>query len=242
MDIIPAIDIIDGSCVRLTMGDFETKKVYSTTPLEVAKRFEDANIKRLHLIDLDGSRLKSVQNIGVLKSIATHTKLIIDVGGGLHTKEDFQKVFDAGASFATVGSIAITNRDLVTQLLAKWGSDRLILGADSLHGNIAISGWSETVSTPLFDFLTEYLKMGFTTVIATDITKDGMLKGPSFDLYKEIIKHYPSIKLIASGGVSSIEDIKRLSEMGLSAAIVGKALYEGHITLKELRKWIGKKG
>ncbi|NLA93108.1 MAG: 1-(5-phosphoribosyl)-5-[(5-phosphoribosylamino)methylideneamino]imidazole-4-carboxamide isomerase [Spirochaetales bacterium] len=242
MEIIPAIDIIDGKYVRLTRGDYEQKKVYGNDPLTMAKEIADAGIKRLHLVDLDGAKAKKVVNLKVLEEIAQNTALIIDVGGGLQSKQDFSDVFNAGAHMATVGSLAARDRDLTLELLAIYGGEKLILGADSLDGMIAVSGWQESTSFPLFDFITTYLEAGFLKVIATDISRDGMLSGSALELYRDLLERVEelglTINLIASGGVNSLEDISELKEAGLSGAIIGKALYEGIVTLEELAQWV----
>lgn len=242
MDIIPAIDIIGGAYVRLRRGDYSQKRVYGESPLAMAKEMVDAGIKRLHLVDLDGAKAKRVVNLKVLEEIAQNTPLIIDVGGGLQSEQDFKEVFNAGAHMATVGSLAARNRHLTLQLLETYGNDKLILGADSLDGMIAVSGWQEATAFPLFDFVTSYLEAGFTKVIATDIDRDGMLSGSALGLYKNLLGHLNNlqlpVELIASGGVNSLDDLRALKEAGLSGAIIGKALYEGIITLKELTPWV----
>jgi phosphoribosylformimino-5-aminoimidazole carboxamide ribotide isomerase len=229
MIVIPAMDIIDGSCVRLRMGDYATKQVYATDPVEVAKQFADHGLRRLHLVDLDGARAKRVVNIDVLKRILSSVDLVIDVGGGLHTKEDFQAVFSAGAAMATVGSLAARDRSLTLELLDAWGPQRLILGADCREGSIAVSGWEKTTGIPVVEFVAGYLGAGFSKVISTDISKDGMMEGPSISLYRTLMSAMDArglhIELIASGGVSSLGDLDELKEAGLSGAIVGKALY-----------------
>ena len=242
MEIIPAIDIIGGEYVRLKRGDYSQKRVYGASPLAMAQEIADAGIKRLHLVDLDGAKAKRVVNLKVLEEIAQNTPLIIDVGGGLQREQDFIDVFNAGAHMATVGSLAARNQSLTLQLLATYGKDKLILGADSLEGMIAVSGWQEATSYPLFDFVTSYLKAGFTKVIATDINRDGMLGGSALELYKNLLEYLNNVKLpvelIASGGVNSLDDLRELKEAGLSGAVIGKALYEGVVTLKELALWV----
>lgn len=238
---IPAMDIIDGLCVRLRMGDYTTKQVYATDPVEVARNFADHGLKRLHLVDLDGARSHRVVNLKVLERISSSVDLRIDVGGGLHTADDFASVFSAGAAMATVGSLAAKNRELTLQLLATYGSDQLILGADCRDGMIAVSGWEAITNLPVVEFITGYLEKGFVRVISTDISKDGMMGGPAVELYRSILegakRRKASIKLIASGGVSTIDDLATLSRAGLAGAIVGKALYEGAITAQELAAW-----
>ncbi len=242
MEIIPAIDIIDGKYVRLTRGDYEQKKVYGNDPLTMAKQIADAGIKRLHLVDLDGAKAKRVVNLNVLEKIAQNTPLVIDVGGGLQSKQDFSDVFNAGAHMATVGSLAAQDRQLTLELLSTYGGEKLILGADSLDGMIAVSGWQESTAFPLFDFVTAYLEAGFLKVIATDISRDGMLTGSALELYRTLLERVAelglTINLIASGGVNSLEELGELKEAGLSGAIIGKALYEGVFTLEELAQWV----
>ncbi|MFA5468952.1 MAG: 1-(5-phosphoribosyl)-5-[(5-phosphoribosylamino)methylideneamino] imidazole-4-carboxamide isomerase [Sphaerochaetaceae bacterium] len=243
MEIIPAMDIIEGAFVRLEQGDYAAKTVYGSDPVEMGKRIERAGLKRLHLVDLEGAKAKKVVNLKVLEALAEGTSLVIDVGGGLQTKQDFADVFNAGAQMATIGSLAARDRDLTLELLEQWGSEKLILGADSLEGKIAVSGWQETTSYPLFDFIATYLEAGFVKVIATDISRDGMLKGSSLPLYSRLLSGFKElalqIELIASGGVSSLQELDALSQLGLSGAIIGKALYEGIVTLEELASWRG---
>lgn len=237
IEIIPAIDIIDGKCVRLEQGDYTAKKVYSENPLEVAKLFEEAGIKRLHLVDLDGAKAKHVVNMNVLSTISSKTKLIIDFGGGIKSDEDIQKVFDNGAKMATVGSIAITNPCNLDTWIDKYGSDKIILGADVRDYKIAISGWVTTTDIDLFDFLIEKKQAGIRKVICTDISKDGMLTGPSFDMYKSIMQLITDLHIIASGGISSVKDIEDLEKIGIHSVVIGKAIYENKITLKDLLKF-----
>lgn len=236
IDIIPAIDLIGGKCVRLTQGDYGQKKVYNDNPLEVAQRFEDMGIKRLHLVDLEGAKEKRVVNYPVLETITTKTKLTIDFGGGIKSDEDLHKVFGSGAAMATIGSVAVTQRDLFLGWLEKWGSERIILGADSKDGKIAISGWLDTTSIDLFDFMSNYQTQGVQKFLCTDISRDGMLQGTAIELYRKMRKEFPSAYLIASGGLSSAEEIRQLEVMGVDAAILGKAFYEGRITEQELRE------
>ncbi len=238
IEIIPAIDIIDGKCVRLEQGDFGAKKIYSENPLEVAKKFEDAGIKRLHLVDLDGAKSKHVVNIDVLTSIASKTNLVIDFGGGIKSDEDIQKVFDNGAKMVTLGSVVINNPCNFDTWIDKYGSDKIILGADVRDYKIAISGWLTTTDIDVFDFLIEKKYAGVTKVLCTDITKDGMLEGPSFDLYKSIMQLITDLYIIASGGISSISDIEMLNQIGVHAVVIGKAIYENRITLDELKKFL----
>lgn len=236
IEIIPAIDIIDGKCVRLSQGDYDIKKVYNEDPLEVAKMFEDAGIKRLHLVDLDGAKAKQIVNIAVLEKIASLTSLTIDFGGGVQSDTDIEKAFNAGASMVTGGSIAVRNKDLFTGWIKKYGSRKVILGADCKDHKIAVSGWQESTSIDIVPFLDDYMKEGVTKVVCTDISKDGMLQGPSIALYKELLKAFPDLYLIASGGVSCFQDILDLEAAGVPAVILGKAIYENKVTLKELNR------
>lgn len=237
IEIIPAIDLIDGKCVRLSQGDYNAKKVYNEDPLEVAKMFEDAGIKRLHLVDLDGAKTKHIVNQAVLEKIATNTSLIIDFGGGIQSDSDLEIAFDSGASMITGGSIAIKNPQLFKGWLEKYGSEKIILGADCKNHKIAVSGWQESTSIDIIPFIEEYRKEGITKVVCTDISKDGMLQGPSTDLYKDILSVFPDLYLIASGGVSCFQDIIDLEKAGLPAVILGKAIYENKVTLKELSEY-----
>ena len=234
MRIIPAIDIIDGKCVRLSKGDYDTKKIYNENPVEVAKEFEDFGIQYLHLVDLDGAKAKKIINQKVIENIAKKTNLIIDFGGGIRSEEDLQKVFDSGAKKVTLGSIAVVNPELCLAWLEKFGAEKLILGADCLDRKIKTSGWLENSETDVVDFIKEYQKKGFREVVCTDISKDGMLQGPSTALYQEIIEN-STIELIASGGISNIEDVQKMKEIGCAGTIIGKAIYEGRISLEDLR-------
>lgn len=234
MEIIPAIDIIDGKAVRLTQGDYTQKKEYADDPLEVARQFEDAGIKRLHLVDLDGAKQKKIVNHQVLEKIAAGTNLFIDFGGGIQSDEDIKLAFESGAKQITGGSIAVKNKDLFSKWIDKYGGDKIILGADAKDGRIAVGGWQETTDLSIYDLLDFYLPLGIKYVICTDVAKDGLLQGPSFDLYKQILLRYPNLNLVASGGVSKKEDLDNLKDSGLYGAIVGKAFYEGRISLKEL--------
>ncbi len=238
IELIPAIDIIDGKCVRLSKGDYDTKKVYNENPLEVALEFEEHGIERLHLVDLDGAKAGRIINYKILETIASKTNLIIDFGGGLKTTEDLYIAFESGAQMVTGGSIAVKNPTEFEGWIKKYGSDKIILGSDVKDKKIAISGWTETSDLDLFDFLEDYINKGITKTICTDISKDGMLQGASVELYKEILSQFPDLYLIASGGVSNITDIDALAEAGLPAVIFGKAIYEGRIKLKELEKFI----
>lgn len=236
IEIIPAIDIIDGKCVRLSQGDYNIKKVYNENPLEVAKMFEDAGIKRLHLVDLDGAKEKKIINYPVLENIAKHTTLTIDFGGGVQSAEDIKIALRSGAKMVTGGSVAVRDRELFTTWIKEYGADTIILGADAKEKKIAVSGWQEATNLDLFDFIADYKKQGITKVICTDISRDGMLQGPSLDLYKEILDKFPDLYLIASGGVSNFQDILDLEKAGIPAVILGKAIYENRITLKELSR------
>ena len=239
MRIIPALDIIGGKCVRLTKGDYSTKKVYNENPVEVAREFEASGVEYLHLVDLDGAKEQHIVNYKVLEQIASKTSLKIDFGGGLKTNEDLYIAFNSGAKQVTGGSIAIKDPKTFEGWISKYGSQKIILGADSNEGKIAISGWQEDSNEELISFIKSYQKKGIQYVISTDISKDGMLEGPSFELYKKILKDCSGnpIKLIASGGVSSLEDLPKLKEIGCEGVIIGKALYEGHIYLRDLERY-----
>lgn len=238
IEIIPAIDIIDGKCVRLSQGDYEQKKVYNENPLEVAKMFESVGIKRLHLVDLDGAKAKHIVNYKVLERIATNTTLTIDFGGGLKSDDDLRIAFECGAKMVTGGSVAVKDRETFLFWIAKFGSDRIILGADVKDKKIAVGGWLETTNLDLFPFVEKYKEEGINKIICTDISKDGMLAGPSIELYKEILQKFPDLYLIASGGVSSMNDIEQLQEANVPAVITGKAIYEGKIKLNELSSFL----
>ncbi|WP_055445895.1 1-(5-phosphoribosyl)-5-[(5-phosphoribosylamino)methylideneamino]imidazole-4-carboxamide isomerase [Lacinutrix mariniflava] len=238
MRIIPAIDIIDGKCVRLSKGDYNTKKIYNESPLEVAKEFEDAGIKHLHVVDLDGAKAKHIVNHKVLEQIASKTNLSIDFGGGLKTNEDLKIAFNSGASQITGGSIAVKNPEIFQEWLIKYGSDKIILGADCNNENIAISGWLEESDLKVIPFIQDYQTKGASYVICTDISKDGMLEGPSFELYERILKETKNVKLIASGGISTFDELPKLAEMGCEGVIIGKAIYENRISLKQLENYI----
>ncbi len=234
MEIIPAIDIIDGKCVRLTQGDYSRKKIYGDDPLEMAKQFEDAGLKRLHLVDLDGAKARKIVNKKVLESIAGNTSLQVDFGGGVQSDEDIKLAFQSGAAQVTGGSIAVRNPDLFENWIKVYGSEKIILGADAKNRKIAIGGWEEATTADVISFIQEYFGKGIHYVICTDVAKDGLLKGPSLDLYKDILQEIPGIKLIASGGVSSMKDMEALQQCGVYGVIVGKAFYEGRINLEEL--------
>ncbi len=233
IELIPAIDIIEGKCVRLTKGDYDTKKVYGD-PLEMAQQFEDLGVKRLHVVDLDGAKSKHVVNLATLKAITTHTKLIVDFGGGIKTDEDLEKAYEAGAALVTAGSIAITEPERYLNWLHKYGADRLILGADVRNGYVSINGWKEDSDVKLEDFLQRYMNEGTKNVLCTEISKDGTLAGPAVELYRSIMQRYPECHLIASGGVGSTADILALEAAGIPAVVFGKAFYEGKIDLKNL--------
>ena len=235
IELIPAIDIIDGKCVRLTKGDYDQKTVYRDHPAEVASEFEEIGFNRLHVVDLDGAKSKHIVNDNVLKAITTKTGLTVDFGGGIKTDEDIEKAFAAGASMVTIGSIAVTQPELFLGWLEKYGPERMILGADVRHGKISINGWKEDSSEDLLPFLKKYVDAGVRNVLCTEISKDGTLTGPAIDLYRQIMEAYPELHLIASGGVSSKEDIMALDEAGIPAVVFGKAIYEGRIDLKELK-------
>ncbi|MCX2719552.1 1-(5-phosphoribosyl)-5-[(5-phosphoribosylamino)methylideneamino] imidazole-4-carboxamide isomerase [Lentiprolixibacter aurantiacus] len=255
MRIIPAIDIIDGKCVRLSKGDYDTKKIYNEDPLEVAKAYEDHGIRNLHLVDLDGAKSKQVVNYRILETIASKTSLQIDFGGGIKSDEDLHMIFESGARQATGGSIAVKSRETFLKWLEYYGPDRIILGADCRDGHISVFGWQEDSTEEVVPFIKSYQKKGIQYVICTEISKDGMLAGPAFDLYREILKktakvetsvgpsgvedrEVPGIKLIASGGISGMEELPKLAQIGCEGVIIGKAIYENRITLKELEGYI----
>ncbi len=235
MEIIPAIDIIDGKCVRLTQGDYEQKTIYNENPLEVAKAFEGAGLKRLHLVDLDGAKEGTVKNWVVLQQIAASTTLSIDFGGGIKQDKDLKIVFESGAAYATIGSLAVKQRDVFVSWLNEYGADKFLLGADVKSEKIAVAGWLETTDIDIYDFLNDYVEHGIQQVFCTDVSKDGKLEGPSLDLYQKVIEQFPSLWFIASGGVSSMDDLYALKSIGCAGAIVGKAIYEGRIQLKDLK-------
>jgi len=235
--IIPAIDIIDGKCVRLTKGDYSQKIIYNENPLEVAKKFEAVGIKYLHLVDLDGAKAKQIVNWNILESIAKETNLIVDFGGGIRSKEDLRIAFQSGATKITAGSIAINDRDSVISWIDKYG-DKIILGADTLNEMVSINAWEVTNKISLINFIRGYWSLGIRETIVTDISKDGLLKGPAFNLYEKIKSEIPSLELIASGGVAKIEDINKLNKSKIDGVIIGKAIYEGRIKLNELKRFI----
>lgn len=237
MYIIPAIDLIEGKAVRLTQGDYNQKKEYNARPLEVAQQFEDAGLTRLHLVDLDGAKEKRVINWKVLETIATKTKLHIDFGGGVQSEDDLRIVFNSGAKQVTGGSIAVKKPDLFEQWLKEYGAEAIILGADARNEKIAVSGWEEATEVWVYDFVEQWMEKGARYVISTDVAKDGLLQGPSFDLYKNLQERGKALQIIASGGVSNMDDIEKLAEMNLFGVIVGKAIYEGRVTLKQLMQF-----
>jgi phosphoribosylformimino-5-aminoimidazole carboxamide ribotide isomerase len=237
IELIPAIDIIGGQCVRLTKGDYEQKTVYRDSPALAAREFEQLGFKRLHVVDLDGAKSKHIVNSEVLRNITTETSLVVDFGGGIKTDDDIEQAFSNGAAMVTVGSIAVTEPDLFEKWLDKYGPERMILGADVRNGKISINGWKEDSKEDLLPFLKKYIAMGVKNVLCTEISKDGTLQGPAIELYQKVMQAYPTIHLIASGGVSSIDDIKALEAAGIPAVVFGKAIYEGKINLKELWDW-----
>lgn len=238
IELIPAIDIIDGKCVRLSQGDYNTQKIYNENPLEVAKEFEANGIHRLHVVDLDGAKSSHVVNYKVLDIIAGHTSLVIDFGGGIKTDEDLNIAFEYGAQMVTLGSVAAKQPALFKKWLHQYGPKKIILGADVKGNRISINGWKEESQQELIPFLTDYSQEGIQKVLCTDISRDGMLQGPSIELYKQIMKKFPTMHLIASGGVGNLQDIIDLNEANIPAVVFGKALYEGRITLKDLKRFM----
>lgn len=238
MQIIPAIDLIGGKCVRLSQGDYSSKKEYHDDPLEMAKRFEGVGIRRLHLVDLDGAKAKKIVNGEVLEKISSGTSLQVDFGGGIQADEEIEKAFSLGAKQVTGGSIAVKNPELFTTWVSKFGSEKIILGADAKNRKIAVGGWEETTTVDLIPFIKDYVSKGISYVICTDVAKDGLLQGPSSELYQEILQEIPGVKLIASGGVSSVKDLEDLEKIGVYGTIVGKAYYEGRVTLEELAAFV----
>ena len=236
--IIPAIDLIDAKCVRLSQGDYDRKTVYNENPLEVAKMFEDAGITRLHLVDLDGAKAKHIVNYKVLETISSKTSLVIDFGGGLKSDEDLRIAFESGATMVTGGSIAVKDRETFLHWIETYGPEKIILGADARDKKIAVSGWQEVSELPILDFIESYTSRGIHKVISTDIARDGMLTGPSIDLYKEIMAQFPKLELIASGGIATMKDIHELNEMGVPGVITGKAIYENRISLEDISNFI----
>jgi phosphoribosylformimino-5-aminoimidazole carboxamide ribotide isomerase len=238
MEIIPAIDLIEGKCVRLEQGSFGSKKSYHEAPLEVAQKFEDAGLRRLHLVDLDGARAKRVVNYRILERIATRTSLTIDVGGGIYSDEDLRIAFECGASMVTGGTVAVKQRELFLTWLAKYGAEKILLGADCRDGVIRVSGWEEETTFEVAEFLSEYQERGVKTAICTDIARDGLLGGPSLELYRLLRERLPDLRLVASGGITVVSDLELLTELGMSGAIIGKAIYEGRIRLSDLSRFI----
>jgi len=234
MTIIPAIDIINGKCVRLTKGDYAQQKVYNDNPVDVAKQFSDAGIQRVHLVDLDGAKAGKIVNLAVLEAIASATSLVIDFGGGIKNINDVGSVFNAGAAMATIGSLAVKHPELLEEWLMEFGASKFLIGADVLEGKIKISGWLKDGGIDIFSFIGKMIGLGASNIFCTDISKDGAMEGPSVELYKKIMEQHPEINLIASGGVTNINDVKELKLIGCSGAIIGKAIYEGNITLQQL--------
>lgn len=237
MNIIPAIDIIDGKCVRLTQGDYDQKKIYANNPVEIAKRYEDHGFRYLHVVDLDGAKSKHIVNIQVLEDITTATDLIVDFGGGVKSGKDIERAFRAGASRITGGSIAIREPELFSEWISKYGPDKIILGADVKDRHIAVGGWLETSDQDIISFIKFNTGKGIKFIICTDISRDGILKGPAFELYSELLAEFPGINLIASGGVGGIEDVEKLAESGVWGVIIGKAIYENRVKLEDLIKF-----
>ncbi|MGV3599605.1 MAG: 1-(5-phosphoribosyl)-5-[(5-phosphoribosylamino)methylideneamino]imidazole-4-carboxamide isomerase [Dyadobacter fermentans] len=237
IQIIPAIDLIEGKCVRLTQGDYGQKKIYNENPLEVALQFEDAGLKRLHLVDLDGAKAKKVVNWKVLERIASKTSLHVDFGGGVQSDDDLKIAFESGAKQVTGGSIAVKQPDLFEHWLKTYGGEKIILGADAKNEKIAVSGWEEGTSIWVYDFVEEYVEKGVQYTISTDVAKDGLLQGPSFDLYKNLQDKCPDLNIIASGGIAGIEDVEKLAEMNIYGVIIGKAIYENRISLADLQRF-----
>ena len=238
IELIPAIDIIDGKCVRLSQGDYASKKIYNENPLEVAKEFESYGIRRLHVVDLDGAASQHVVNYRTLEQIAAQTSLIVDFGGGIKTTGDIEIAFESGAQMVTLGSVAVKHPELFAEWLQTYGNEKIILGADVKDNRIAVNGWKEESPQELMPFLNAYINKGVTKVLCTDISRDGMLKGPSLTLYRSIMETHPELHLIASGGISCLDDILKLDEAGIPAVVFGKAIYEGRITLKDLSRYL----
>lgn len=238
MEVIPAIDIIEGKCVRLTHGDYSQKKIYNEHPLDVARQFEDAGLERLHLVDLDGAKEGSVKNWKVLEAIAGKTAMVIDFGGGIKSEKDVRIVFDSGAALATVGSMAVKEKETFVQWLQTFGAEKFLLGADVKGEKLTISGWTEQTEIWIYDFVEEYIQKGIQQIFCTDVAKDGALEGPSTELYKSIIEKFADLHFIASGGVSSIDDVYALQDIGCKGVIIGKAIYEGRIQLADLKSFV----
>ncbi|MDO4160863.1 MAG: 1-(5-phosphoribosyl)-5-[(5-phosphoribosylamino)methylideneamino]imidazole-4-carboxamide isomerase [Prevotellaceae bacterium] len=239
IQLIPAIDIIGGECVRLTKGDYDQKTVYGSSPVDMAARFDALGFKRLHIVDLDGAKSKHIVNADTLRQITEKTSLVVDFGGGIKTEDDIQTAFSNGASMVTIGSVAVTHREMFTSWLDEFGAERIILGADVRNGKISINGWKEDSAEDILPFLDYYINKGVTNVLCTDISKDGTLAGPAFSLYEQIMKAFPSINLIASGGVSKLEDLKELDRIGVPSVVFGKAVYEGKININMLIQDMG---
>ncbi len=237
MEIIPAIDVIEGKCVRLTHGDYSQKKIYNEHPLEVAKEFEDAGLRRLHLVDLDGAKAGQVKNWKVLEAIAGKSSLTIDFGGGIKTEKDLQIVFDSGAALATIGSMAVKEKETFAQWIQTFGADKFFLGADVKAEKLTITGWTEQTDIWIYDYIEEYIGEGINQIFCTDVAKDGALQGPSTELYKNIVEKFPALHFVASGGVGSIDDVHRLQEVGCKGVIIGKAIYEGRVSLPQLKSF-----
>ncbi|MCF2489987.1 1-(5-phosphoribosyl)-5-[(5-phosphoribosylamino)methylideneamino]imidazole-4-carboxamide isomerase [Dyadobacter sp. CY347] len=238
IEIIPAIDLIEGKCVRLTQGDYGQKTIYNENPLEVAMQFQDAGLKRLHLVDLDGAKAKKVVNWKVLEKIASKTTLHVDFGGGVQSDDDLKAVFESGAKQVTGGSIAVKNPELFLNWISVYGGEKIILGADAKKEKVAVSGWEEGTEIWVYDFVENYVDKGVKYTISTDVAKDGLLQGPSFDLYKNLQDKCPDLKIIASGGISGLEDVEKLAEMNIYGVIIGKAIYENRIKLSELQRFL----
>jgi phosphoribosylformimino-5-aminoimidazole carboxamide ribotide isomerase len=238
IEIIPAIDVIDGKCVRLSQGDYDTKKIYNESPVEVAKEFEAAGIKCLHMVDLDGAKQGKIVNLKILEAVASQTKLKIDFGGGIKTTEDLQSVLDAGATFFNIGSIAVMQPEIVESWIERFGADKILLGADVKDENIMIHGWQQSAGINIYNYISAYIMKGIQNIFCTDISKDGLLQGTSTELYKKILEAFPQLHLIASGGVSAIDDVDELNAIGCSGVIIGKALYEGRIQLSQLKNYL----
>lgn len=236
-EIIPAIDIIDGKCVRLTHGDYAQKKIYNEHPLEVARQFEDAGLRRLHLVDLDGAKAGAVKNWKVLETLAGKIGMVIDFGGGIKSEKDLAIVFDSGAALATIGSMAVKEKETFEQWLQQWGAGKFFLGADVKKEKLTISGWTEQTDIWIYDFIENYRQKGISQIFCTDVSKDGALEGPSTDLYKSIVEKFPDLHFVASGGVSSLDDVYALQEIGCKGVIIGKAIYEGRVQLYDLQKF-----
>lgn len=238
MEIIPAIDIIEGKCVRLTHGDFSRKTIYNENPLEVAKEFEHAGIRRLHLVDLDGAREGRVRNWKVLENVAGKTSLVVDFGGGINEEHDVQVVLNSGAAMATVGSIAVKQQEIFVSWIKKFGAANFLLGADVRKEKITVSGWLENTDIDVYDFIEKYIAEGVSQIFCTDVSKDGAMEGPSIELYKKIIERFPNLNFIASGGVSKMDDVVQLQEIGCKGVIIGKAIYEAKIRLQDLKQYL----